>query len=190
MLSEVGIFYGEEKFHAAVKISRHEVRASNEEFVVSSILEIKTSGMLKEPSDMRGDGNGFTEPRHARAQSAHASYEQCNCYAGLRGAIEGLNAGFVYDGIHFENERAVAVFSLSVDFAVDSRDKLFTNASRRDEQFGVGGFFGISGEGIKQIGHILAYHGIAGEKTQVCIDFAGRRIVISCSEMQVPTNAV
>ena len=74
---------GKENFNSAIEIARHEVCASDEYFMLSSVVKVKDSGMFQEATDYGAHPNGVTHSGNAGSQATDASYLQVDFHTGL-----------------------------------------------------------------------------------------------------------
>ena len=65
---------GKENFDSAIEIARHEVCASDENFMLSSVMKVEDSGMFQEATDDGAHPNGVTHSGNAGSQATDASY--------------------------------------------------------------------------------------------------------------------
>src|SRR4030095_10464008 len=82
------IFHRENQFHAAVEIARHQVGATQIDFLPAAVAEIENAAVLQEPSHNARDPHCLAHSWNRWPQAANAADQQIDANAGLGGAIE------------------------------------------------------------------------------------------------------
>ena len=154
------------------------------------MAEIEQPRMFQKPADDRTDPDRPADPRQAGPQAADAAHQQVDRHPRLRRLIEFANAGRIDQRVHLEGQIAVAVPLVPQDLPIDAGQNLSAQAIRGDQQLVIGGLAGVAGQRVEEVRRILAHLVIAGEKAEIGIDPARRRVVVAGSQMQVPPDAI
>src|SRR4051794_36407911 len=96
----------EDRLDPAVQVARHEVGAADEHLVVAAVAEVVDARVLEETSDDRRDVDCLADAGYAGTQTANAAYLQVDAHASLRGAVQGLDAGLIDQGVHLQGQIA------------------------------------------------------------------------------------
>src|SRR6266567_9095977 len=88
-----GRFQRKKHFNAHIQVALHHIRAAQVYFFSTIIAEIVDTAMFENTTNKTAHANSFTQSRHPWSQTAHATDNEINIHANLRGAIELLNDG-------------------------------------------------------------------------------------------------
>jgi hypothetical protein len=186
---QFGVLDGKQDFDPPIQIARHEIRAAEEDLLVTTVAEVVDPRVLQKPADYRGHGDVLADARHSRPETADSTHLEIDLNAGLRGLVQRSDAGLVDKRVHLESDPARAVPLVTADLTLDSGDHGPPHAVRRDEDLAVLLFAGVAGKSIEEVGDVSRRLRIAGEIAEIAIDLGGHRIVVSGTEMHVTSHS-
>src|SRR5271155_1686017 len=186
--AECGIFERKNYLDAFVEIARHPVRAAKKHFRLTAIFKIIDAAMFKIAANHAAHANAGADAAQTGNQGALPTNDKVDIHAGLRGAIESLNDGFIDERVHFDNDARGATAASVAGFAIDEGDAAFAHVARGDKKRLVVILFGVSGEEVEYILNGRGDFVVRGEQAEIGVETSGGRIVVAGTKMDVAAN--
>ena len=146
---EPAVFHREHDLDAAEEISGHPVRASEQDFRVACVLEVKNAAVLQELVYHTGYSNALRQSRNSGPQAAGSPNHQLDTYSGTRGAIECIDDGGLDQRVHFDDDPGRPAHLRIRGFAVNQLHDLLPQAERCDHELTPAPPLGVPGEEVE-----------------------------------------
>ena len=175
---------------ALVKVSRHPVRGTHEDFRIFIVAEPENSGMLEEVSDDRADVNRLGDARDTGPQAADAADQQFDRDAGSRRRIQGFNDIRIAQRIHLRLDKGRSSRLRVLLLAVDEIEELILHPDRSYKELMPLLRLRITGQHIKDRSRVRADLLIGSKETEIRVQLGGRVVIVAGSQMDISADAV
>ena len=129
-------------------------------------------------------------PGHARAQAADAADVEVDLDAGLRGAVQRLDARAVHERVHLQRDPRVLAALVGRDRLVDLVDDRVAQELRRDEHLAVARRPRVAREEVEHVGDVGADLLVDREQAEVGVEARVGRVVVARADVHVVAHAV
>ena len=180
LLADVLIVDRAGDFNALFSIARHKVSRSDIHTLVISLTEAIHAGVFEEATDDGNDLNILGFLRDIGQNAADTAHDHTHTHAGARGLFEFLNQVDIGDGVHLNEDAALAELG---DLAVDLTDDASFERGRCDHQVLVLTGHIADGEVLEEVVCILTDGRIGCNERQVGILQSGLFIIVTRADL-------
>ena len=146
--------------------------------------------MLEEAADDRDHADVLGDALDSGPQRADAPDVEVDLDAGLRGPIEGLDAGRVEQRVHLHPDPGRVLRRVRLDRALDLAEDPLLEIERGDPDLAVSARPRVAGQVVEHLGDVLTDLGVRGEEAEVGVDPGGLRVVVAGPDVDVVADAV
>ncbi len=149
---------------------------------------MENTTVLEEATHNAAHANAVTNPAYAGTQSTHATDDQVNVHACLRGTVQGHDDVLVEQGVHLCDDVSWAAVTRVLSLTSDQPQTAFRQIERRDQKRFVLGMLGISRQEVEHVVHRGGNFRVGGEQAQVGVDARGTGVIVPGSEVGIAAS--